>query len=71
MGGMAVLFWQKENRLLEERYLNVAERISYLEAVRKIGGLRDWDKALIWKCLNCMTARLRVEGFFEGNRKVL
>lgn len=69
MGGMAILFWQKENRLLEEGYLNIAMRMSYLGAVQKAGGFADWDKALVWKCLNCVGARLKANGFFEGNRK--
>lgn len=71
MGGMAIIFCQKEDRLLAERYLNVTMRGSYLEAVRKAGGLRNWDNALVWKCLNCMGARLKAEGFFEGNKKTL
>lgn len=70
MGGMAILFWQKEKRLLEERYLNVTARKSYLDAVRKAGGFEDWDRALIWKCLNCIGARLSAVGFFDGNKKV-
>jgi hypothetical protein len=69
MGGMAILFWKKENRLLEEIYLNVSMRKSYLDAVWKAGGFLDWDKALVWKCLNCMGARLRTDGFFKGNRR--
>ncbi len=69
MGGMAIVLWQKEKRLLEERYLNSSTRRTYIEATRKGGGLEDWNKALVWKCLNCMGARLRADGFFEGNRK--
>jgi len=70
MGGMAILFWQKEDRLLEEIYLNVSKRRSYLDALGKAGGFLDWDRALAWKCMNCMGARMKAEGFFEGNRKV-
>lgn len=71
MGGLAILFWDRKSKSLKEKYLNLAMRNTYLEAVSQAGGFEDWDKALIWKCLNCMGARLRADGFFGGNKKAL